>query len=209
MKSLNQYFNDAKQYLTVWNRTGMAGTIRALYERNTILRNSDVTIEFVDVDGDPIDIGSEPRVSCQYFGGDMIGDFVCRITNSKFDIYLFTSYIPQFAKDSQFRPVVGGRMVIGDVTATKSGSTVRVKFNKLVKLPGIDTRGYVTFVIGPKTIQWADKYDRDASVTPGTGGAVAKRIAATYDIDPPKNAALWRTLYTSDSAYGCGILKEL
>ena len=48
MKSFGDFIKDVKDDIFIWGRSGMAGSVRALYSQKTMLKNSDIVIVLED-----------------------------------------------------------------------------------------------------------------------------------------------------------------
>ena len=88
MKSFKDFIKDAKDNFLIWSRLGMASSIRALYDRKTMLKNADISVSLLDKEEtNQIDIGSKPKVNCQYY--QVIGlpqTIAAHIVNDKIDV---------------------------------------------------------------------------------------------------------------------------
>lgn len=208
MKSFKDFIKDARDNLLIWSRPGMDSSIRALYDRKTMLSNADISITLVDKEQtNQIDIGSNPRVNCQYY--QVIGlpqTIAAHIVNDKIDVIVVVCVDDRFAQYSYIE-TVGGRMLANKCKVANKNGHMILKFDRPTVLPGINKQCHITIDVGPKTLAWASKFDESADQPNGTTtSSDLKAFAAKHGIEPPKDPLEWKKLYRDGAL---SILKDL
>lgn len=211
MKSFKDFIKDAKDNFLIWSRLGMASSIRALYDRKTMLKNADISVSLLDKEEtNQINIGSKPKVNCQYY--QVIGlpqTIAAHIVNDKIDVIVVVCVNNRFAQHSYIE-TIDGRTLAKKCEASKENGHLILKFDQLVLLPGIKEHCYITIDVGPKTLAWASEFDEDADELHGsTAGSDLKAFATKHGIEPPKDPLEWKNLHR-DGVHGApAILKDL
>lgn len=201
MKSFGDFIKDVKGDIFIWGRSGMAGSVKALYSQKTMLKNSDIVVVLEDENHNIIESSSKPTVNCQY-NTVWPTSIAAHIVDGKLDIVAIFYENSKMAHLSMIRTIDGHELAHGCKFNVIDGK-LKLQFQQLVKLPNINQRCYITVIVGPKTLQWAKKFDN--TVLDIDEGSSIKAFAKKHDIEPPNDPVEWKKLYRNND----GILKDL